>query len=108
MGAPSRRRHADDGRFIAALVSGEMQAWTLFYEHYKPSIMRTIVAVLRSCAIARRSDDAEEVFSVLMLSLQRRDMHRLRAFDVQRGVAFSTFLSAIARNCTRDYLRARR
>ena len=77
-------------------------AWTHFAEQYSRLIRATIGRLVDD------SDDVDDVFAVVSQALLENDLARLRRFadDPKRG-RFSTWLVAVVRNLTIDWLRRR-
>ena len=46
-----------------------------------------------------------EIYAMFLLSLNKRDMHKLRTFDPERGNKLSSWVGMLATNCAWDYLR---
>jgi RNA polymerase sigma-70 factor (ECF subfamily) len=95
-----------DEELLARILAREAMAWREFVRRYRPVIDARIDSVLRRFPHVMGDADADDIRGVLMYSLQTRDMYRLRAFDVLRGVRFSTWIGILARNAAWDYLRA--
>jgi RNA polymerase sigma-70 factor (ECF subfamily) len=52
------------------------------------------------------SADVEEIYALLLCSLNSRDMHKLRTFEPERGHRLSTWVGLLATNSAWDYLRS--
>jgi RNA polymerase sigma factor (sigma-70 family) len=77
-------------------------AWDLFIARYR----RLIVATIRH--VVRDQETAMDAFADVCESLRRNDLARLRRFIAAAPRArFSTWLVAVVRNLTIDWLRAR-
>ena len=103
---PSRARGWSDEELLAQLLSGEPCAWREFRRRFDRLILTCIERITRRFAATLSSADVEDIYGQLMCGLSSRDMHKLRSFQVQRGVRLGTWLGVLARNVTWDYLRA--
>ncbi len=82
----------DEGRYDAA--------WGIIAEKYS----RLILATIRH--LVRDEDDAMDAFSDVCVALSEKDLERIRKFVADpRRAKFSTWLVAVVRNLTIDWLR---
>jgi RNA polymerase sigma-70 factor, ECF subfamily len=91
---------------LARMLARESLAWNEFVRRYRRLIDGRIDAVISRFPGLIGNADADDIFALLMYRLQTRDMHRLRTFDVRRGIRLSTWFSALVRNVAWDYVRA--
>ncbi len=90
--------------WLEELQAGRAEAaWTLFIDRYR----RLIFSAIRH--FATDADDVMDVFAYVCESLRRNELARLRRYaDAPSGGArFSTWLVAVVRNLTVDWLRHR-
>jgi len=95
-----------DTELLERMMRREELAWREFHSRYDRLIYRAIHKVTQRFSSVLESADVEEIYAGLMCSLNSRDMHKLRTFDVERGHRLSTWVSLLATNASWDYLRA--
>ena len=88
------------------MLSREAQGWAEFQRRYEKLARRCIQKVLGRFPSVPLNDH-EEVYGSFLLSLNMRDMHKLRAFDCMRGTKFSSWIGRLATNSAWDHLRSR-
>jgi RNA polymerase sigma-70 factor, ECF subfamily len=69
-------------------------------------IYRAIHKVTQRFSSVLGSADVEEIYALLLCSLNSRDMHKLRTFEPERGHRLSTWVGLLATNAAWDYLRS--
>ena len=94
-----------DADLLQRMMLREARAWREFHSRYDRLIYRAIHKVTQRFSSVLDSADVEEIYAGLLCSLNARDMHKLRTFDVQRGHRLSTWMSLLATNAAWDYLR---
>ena len=89
--------------WLTEIAAGRYQAaWDLVAERYNRLILATIRRLVRD------HDDVMDVFSAVCQALSENDLARLRRFvDEPTRARFSTWLVAVVRNLTIDWLRKR-
>ena len=90
--------------WLSKLSEGDSQsAWDLFAERYRQLILATIRRLVSG------RDDVMDVFSMVCQELTANDFARLRRYSDQsaRAARVSTWLVAVVRNLTVDWLRQR-
>ena len=90
--------------WLSELVAGRQQvAWDLFVGRYRRLIVATITRLVRD------RDDVMDVFADVCRALSENDCERLKRFadSPTRGAIFSTWLVAVVRNLTIDWIRKR-
>jgi RNA polymerase sigma-70 factor (ECF subfamily) len=95
-----------DAELLRRMMLREARAWREFHTRYDRLIYRAIHKVTQRFSSVLDSADVEEIYAGLLCSLNARDMHKLRTFDVERGHRLSTWISLLATNASWDYLRA--
>ena len=81
-------------------------AWREFHRRYDRLIYRCIHKVTGRFPGCTTSEDVREIYSMFLLSLNKRDMHKLRTFDPERGNKLSSWVGMLATNCAWDHLRS--
>jgi RNA polymerase sigma-70 factor (ECF subfamily) len=99
---------ADDCELLDGLISGAPTAWREFNRRYSRMLSACIARVVHRFSRSVGSDDANEVYSSLCLSLLAQDKHRLRSFDRTRGTKLGTWLAMLAVHTAYDHLRTLR
>ncbi len=90
--------------WLSKLTAGDAQvAWDLFAERYR----RLMVATIKRLVLGH--DDVMDVFSTVCQALSANDFARLRRYSDRspHGASVSTWLVAVVRNLTIDWLRER-
>jgi RNA polymerase sigma-70 factor (ECF subfamily) len=82
------------------------KAWRVFHDRYDRLIYRAIHKVTARFSGVLSSADMDEIYALLMCSLNARDMHKLRTFEPERGHRLSTWIGLLATNAAWDYLRS--
>lgn len=97
-----------DRELVQGMLAGSALAWRAFARNYDALIYAAIDRVLRPFPTLNNRGEREDVHATLLSSLVARDMHKLRVFQLERGVRLSTWIHLLASNAARDYLRAAR
>lgn len=93
---------ATDDSWRAPLAKGDPQAaWNHFDARYRRLILATIKRLVPD------SDDRMDVFGTVCERLSADDCARLRSYSPARGASTATWLVAVVRNLTVDWLRRR-
>jgi len=95
-----------ESELLERMLLREGRAWREFHQRYDRLIYRAVHKVTQRFASVLESADVEEIYASLLCSLNTRDMHKLRTFDVSRGHRLSTWVSLLATNAAWDYLRS--
>lgn len=82
------------------------RAWREFHLRYDRLIFRCIHKVTSRFPGSITSEDVREIYGMFLLGLNKRDMHKLRTFEPERGNKLSSWLGMLATNCAWDYLRS--
>ncbi len=82
------------------------RAWREFHERYDRLIYRAIHKVTQRFSSVLGSADVDEIYAALLVSLNNRDMHKLRTYEPERGHKLSTWIGLLATNAAWDYLRS--
>lgn len=106
MGAPRPDlRRVKDHDLLAAAMDRDEHAWTELMRRYRPLIFRCILRVLKRYGALLSTDDIDEIFGDVCVSILHNDMHKLRAWDPARGTRLGSWLGLLAINVTHDHLR---
>lgn len=90
---------------LARMLLRDGIAWREFHRRYDRLIYRCIHKVTGRFPGSITSEDVREIYAMFLLSLNRRNMHKLRTFDAERGNKLSSWVGMLATNCAWDYLR---
>jgi RNA polymerase sigma-70 factor (ECF subfamily) len=91
---------------LQRMLRREGRAWREFHLRYDRLIYRTIHKVTQRFSGVLSSADVDEIYALLLCSLNARDMHKLRTFEPERGHRLSTWIGLLATNAAWDYLRS--
>lgn len=80
-------------------------AWREFHRRYDRLVFRCIHKVVGRFRSVVGSEDVREIHAQLLVNLTTRDMHRLRAFEPERGNKLGSWIGMLATNTAWDYLR---
>lgn len=97
---------AEDAVLLERMISGREDAWRTFQGRYDRLIFRCITRVTGRFAARLATDDVDEIYATLLLSLLANDKHKLRSFDPTRGNKLSSWIGMLAINATYDHLRS--
>jgi RNA polymerase sigma-70 factor (ECF subfamily) len=90
---------------IAGLLSDRLDAWQEFNARYSRMLYGCIVRIIRRFVRSTGSEDANDVYAILCLSLLQ-DKRKLQSFEPGRGTKLGSWLAMLAVHATYDYLRA--
>jgi len=85
------------------VLRGDVEAERAFIARFEPVVAGCVRRLARGSRVSEH--DIEDMVSDVWLSLWENDKHRLRRFDARRDVRVSTWIGALARNRSIDYLR---
>lgn len=91
---------------LSRMMLRDGTAWREFHRRYDRLIYRCIHKVTGRFPGSVTSEDVREIYAMFLLSLNKRDMHKLRSFDPERGNKLSSWVGMLATNCAWDYLRS--
>ncbi len=80
-------------------------AWREFHRRYDRLVFRCIHKVVGRFRSVVGSEDVREIHAQLLVNLTTRDMHRLRAYEPDRGNKLGSWIGMLATNTAWDYLR---
>lgn len=94
-----------DGELLERMLEKEGKAWREFHRRFDRLIYRCIHKVTVRFRSVLSQEDVQEIFCQLLVDLSARDMHKLRAFEPERGNKLSSWIGLLATNAAWDYLR---
>lgn len=99
--------HTDwsETQLLSRMLLRDGTAWREFHQRYDRLIYRCIHKVTSRFPGSVNSEDVREIYAMFLLSLNKRNMHKLRTFDPERGNKLSSWVGMLATNCAWDYLR---
>lgn len=95
----------DDARLLGEMLRSNNAAWVEFQRRFDRLVWQQVTRVSRGFTKVLTRQDLEEMRGDFYASLVMNDMHKLRAFDPERGLKLSTWVALLAANTCRDYLR---
>ncbi len=103
--APASTQDWSEIELLQRMLLRQGEAWREFHQRYDRLVYRCIHKVTGRFAGSVTSEDVREVFAMFLLSLTKRDMHKLRTFEPERGNKLSSWVGMLATNCAWDHLR---
>ncbi len=103
---PILPRDWSEEELLSHMMRRESRAWREFHRRYDRLIYRSIRKITQRFASVLSNADVEEIYAVLLVSLNSRDMHKLRTFEPERGHRLSTWVGLLATHTAWDYLRS--
>jgi RNA polymerase sigma-70 factor (ECF subfamily) len=94
-----------DEALLARMLLKDHVAWREFHRRFDRLVYRCIHKVTSRFPGSLASEDVREIYAQFLLGLTRRDMHKLRTFDAERGNKLSSWVGMLATNAAWDYLR---
>jgi RNA polymerase sigma-70 factor (ECF subfamily) len=104
--APASTQDWSETELLQRMLLRNGAAWREFHQRYDRLIYRCIHKVTGRFPASVNSEDVREIYAMFLLSLTKRDMHKLRTFEPERGNKLSSWVGMLATNCAWDYLRA--
>jgi RNA polymerase sigma-70 factor (ECF subfamily) len=95
-----------DRELLERMLEREGKAWREFHRRFDRLIYRCIHKVTVRFRSVLSEEDVQEIFCQLLVDLSARDMHKLRAFEPERGNKLSSWIGLLATNAAWDYLRS--
>lgn len=95
-----------DETLLEGMLRRDDGSWKEFHRRFDRLVYRCIYRVTSRFAGIVASEDVHEIHAQFLLALTRRDMHKLRAFDEQRGSKLASWIGMLATNAAWDHLRA--
>ena len=92
-------------QLLSRMLLRDGRAWREFHHRYDRLIFRCIHKVTGRFPGSITSEDVREIYAMFLLGLNKRNMHKLRTFDPERGNKLSSWVGMLATNCAWDYLR---
>jgi RNA polymerase sigma-70 factor, ECF subfamily len=98
-------RRVSDNDLLEAAMGRDGRAWQELLRRYRPLIFRCILRVVKRYGAQLSTEDVDEIFGDVCVSILHNDMHKLRAWDPARGARLGSWLGLLAINVTHDHLR---
>lgn len=98
-------RRASDNELLSAAMDRDERAWHELLRRYRPLIFRCILRVVKRYGAQLSTEDVDEIFGDVCVTILHNDMHKLRAWDPARGARLSSWLGLLAINVAHDHLR---
>ena len=95
-----------DEELLTRMLMREGAAWREFHRRFDRLVYRCIHKVTARFPSAVSSEDVREIYAMFLMNLTARDMHKLRAFDRERGNKLSSWVGMLATNTAWDHLRS--
>ena len=95
-----------DEELRGRMLLSDGKAWREFHRRFDRLVFRCIHKVTGRFPGSVTSEDVREIYAMFLLSLNKRNMHKLRSFDPERGNKLSSWVGMLATNCAWDYLRS--
>ena len=95
-----------ENELLERMLDRDGRAWREFHSRYDRLIFRCIHKVTGRFPGSITSEDVREIYAMFLLSLNKRDMHKLRTFEPERGNKLSSWIGMLATNAAWDYLRS--
>lgn len=90
------------------LLRGDAAAWRNFVQQHGRLVCATVARIVRRFGLIATSEDVREIEASFLVELLANDKAKLRAFQPDRGVRFSTWIAMLASHTAYDFLRKRR
>lgn len=90
------------------LLRGDDRAWRSFSQQHGRLVCATVARIVRRFGLIATSEDVREIEAWFSVELLANDKAKLRAFQPERGVRFSTWIAMLASHTAYDFLRKRR
>ena len=90
------------------LLRGDAVAWRTFMQQHGRLVCATVARIVRRFGLIATSEDVREIEAWFLVELLANDKAKLRAFQPDRGVRFSTWIAMLASHTAYDFLRKRR
>lgn len=95
-----------DETLVANMLQRDGTAWKEFHRRFDRLVFRCIHKVTSRFPSSVGSEDVREIYAQFLLGMTRREMHKLRTFDPERGNKLSSWIGMLSTNAAWDYLRS--
>jgi len=95
-----------DQQLLAAMLMKRPVAWREFHRRFDRLVYRCIHKVTGRFTSVVSSEDVREIYAMFLMNITARDMHKLRAYQPERGNKLSSWIGLLATNTAWDYLRS--
>jgi RNA polymerase sigma factor (sigma-70 family) len=98
-----------DLELVARCISGSDEtAWEQFLRRFGRLVWSTIHRTFRAACHSYSQEDAEDLFSAVLLSLVEKDFRALRQFEARNACSLATWLTVVSSRKTMDHMRRNR
>jgi RNA polymerase sigma-70 factor, ECF subfamily len=94
-----------DDVLLARCLRRDQLAFAELLRRYRGILFRCVTRITARYERVLGSEDVDEIFAEICLTLWADDLRRLRAFDPGRGMKLGSWLGLIASHATYDFLR---
>jgi RNA polymerase sigma-70 factor, ECF subfamily len=94
-----------DTKLLHSVLVNDEAGWVELLRRFRPLMFRCMARITNRYSSALSPADLDEIYAEVLMHLVRDDMHKLRAFDPNRGCKLGSWLGMITINATYDYLR---
>ena len=95
-----------DQELLGRMLMREGKAWREFHRRFDRLIYRCIHKVTCRFRSVVSEEDVREIYAQFLVNITNRDMHKLRAFQPERGNKLGSWIGLLATNTAWDYLRS--
>ncbi len=89
----------------ACADDGSEKAWGIFVRRYSPAVWGAIRKTLRLYHVEYASEEIEDVYSTVFLSLLENNFKKLRLFGHKNSCSLNTWITIVSVRVTIDYIR---
>lgn len=95
-----------DQELLGRMLLREGKAWREFHRRFDRLVYRCIHKVTCRFRSVVSEEDVREIYAQFLVNITNRDMHKLRAFQPERGNKLGSWIGLLATNTAWDYLRS--
>ncbi len=95
-----------DQELLGRMLMREGKAWREFHRRFDRLVYRCIHKVTCRFRSVVSEEDVREIYAQFLVNITNRDMHKLRAFQPERGNKLGSWIGLLATNTAWDYLRS--
>ena len=94
-----------DLELLGRMLSREDVAWREFHRRFDRLVYRCIHKVTSRFHGVLNQEDVQDIYAQFLLNITARDMHKLRAFQPERGNKLGSWIGLLATNTAWDHMR---